>query len=144
MDYPEKVRRFWDSKHDSTGSLNLADAVGAFADEPKPLHGDTWGNWWYDQKNRVLEHRKERYYVILNECGNSARVLDWIAQIKLKTWATAKDLGDLVTALDDLIDLQGNLCGGGQDHKLDVKAWLDANDDGKYEGGFDEQDEEDE
>jgi len=143
MDYPQKVQKIWDSKSDNLGTVDARGLIEGLDETPMPTHGDTWGNWWYDQKNRVLEHRTSHYYVILKQCGNSANVLDWIAQIKDKSWATAKDLGDLVTALDDILGLQGNICGGGTDHRLDVKSYLDRFDDGKYEGGFDARNEDD-
>jgi hypothetical protein len=141
MDYPDKVRKTWESKGDANGAMDAAELIDRLNEMPSPQHGDTWGNWWYDQKNKVLEHKTSRYYVILKQCVNSANVLDWIAQIKNKTWASAKDLGDLVTALDDLLDLQGNICGGGNDHQFDAKNYLDSSDNGNYEGGFDAKDE---
>jgi hypothetical protein len=49
------------------------------------------------------------------ECVDSAKTLDWIAQVANKTWATAEDLGNLVRALHELIDLQAVICGNGTD-----------------------------
>ena len=45
----------------------------------------------------------------------SAAVLDWIAQISQKAWATPKVVGDLVRLLDALLDLQANYCSSGSE-----------------------------
>ncbi len=56
------------------------------------------------------------YEVNLDQCDTSAGVLDWIAQLAGKTWVTNDDLGDLVRALDEILDFQASLCGGGKGH----------------------------
>jgi hypothetical protein len=62
------------------------------------------------------------YAVNLDECNTSAGVLDWIAQVAEKTWATNDDLANLVRALHDILDFQTSLCGQGKEHgPIDVK-----------------------
>ena len=56
--------------------------------------------------------------------SSSAQVLDWIFQMAGKSWVASQDLGDLVHALEDLIDPQANLCSFGTDKQFDVKAFL--------------------
>ncbi len=77
---------------------------------PKPESGDTWGNWRYKAKLLTLTHVPEDYEIRLDECSTSAETLDWIFQVASKTWVTPEDLGNLILALDDIIDPQANLC----------------------------------
>lgn len=89
----------------------------------KPKHKDTWGRWSYNAKNLtlVLDDRKGTiifkddnflYEVDLENCnraGGALGVLDYIAQIAKKTWADTDIIGNLVFALDDLLNLQDNV-----------------------------------
>jgi len=80
-----------------------------------------WGNWRFDLRSKLLIISKalgdgpiqDIYEVALDECNFSAQILDWIAQVSNKTWASREDIGYLVMALDDLLGLQGAFCGGG-------------------------------
>ena len=91
--------------------------------------GRRWGTWRFDAELLTLTHfGRYRYEIDLESCVDSAQVLDWVAQISRKTWATAKDVGGLVAALDALLDLQGRVCSGGFDRKStnpDLVAHLD-------------------
>ena len=85
-----------------------------------------WGPWSYDPKTFFLEGRFPRegahpheYGVYLEECCDSAGVLGWIAQFAGKTWTTPEQIGYLVLALDDLLGLQKNICGGATDHRIE-------------------------
>jgi hypothetical protein len=42
-------------------------------------------------------------------------------QLHDKSWASPEDIGNLVAALDDIFDLQNNICGCGIDHRFDAK-----------------------
>ena len=54
------------------------------------------------------------YQVDLEHCRNSAAILDWIAQVSGKPWKNpARVVYELIVALDDVLSLQGALCGGG-------------------------------
>lgn len=55
----------------------------------------------------------------------SAPVLDWIAQLSMKAWASREDIGYLVEALDDIFGLQAAFCGGETDKRINAKAFLD-------------------
>ena len=61
-----------------------------------PIHGDPDGPC---------------YEVALDAMPDAAAVLDWIAQVSQKTWATPRIVGDLVLLLDAVLDLQGSYCG---------------------------------
>jgi len=82
-----------------------------------------WGNWRFDLRHKLLIISKtlgdgpiqDIYEVDLDECNSSAQILDWIAQVSDKTWASREDIGYLVMALDDLLGLQGAFCGGGRE-----------------------------
>ncbi len=41
-----------------------------------------------------------------------------------KSWATPEDTGNLVAALDDILDLQNNICGCGIEHRFNAKERL--------------------
>ena len=61
--------------------------------------------------------------VDLDRCTTSAEVLDWILQIRHKTWTTDQDVADLVHALDDVLRPQAKLCSWGVERgPIDVKA----------------------
>jgi hypothetical protein len=76
---------------------------------PKP---SDWGPWRLDASNLVL-HAGE-YEIHLYECDSAAKVLDWIAQIAGKSWGDNETLAGLVRVLDDVLDMQANLCSFGQ------------------------------
>jgi hypothetical protein len=81
--------------------------------------------WIYYKSTRCLKLNSFPYYEIdLDRCASSAQVLDWISQVSKKTWATSELIGDLVLKLDEVLNLQRNICGWGVDHKLDVRQWL--------------------
>ena len=82
-----------------------------------------WGKWLWNPKDTWISMKRfyepmdteYSYQVDLTRCNNSAQILDWIAQISKKQWTTAADIGYLIEALDDLLDLQGNFCSGGEE-----------------------------
>jgi hypothetical protein len=62
----------------------------------------------------VLTHRDAPWYEVdLEEMTTSAQMLDWIFQIRRKTWCTSEDAGDLLQLLDRLLHPQSSLCSGG-------------------------------
>lgn len=77
-----------------------------------------WGPWRRSGQYLVTEAGGYEYAISLSTCTSSAQVLDWIAQIAMKTWASDAVVAELVRALDDLLHLQGRLCGSGQDKRL--------------------------
>ena len=81
-----------------------------------------WGGWYLDKETVALVYEEMDYDVRLSECNSSAQILDWIIQIAEKTWATNDVIGELVRALDDILGIQGNFCGGGQSRDADGEA----------------------
>lgn len=77
----------------------------------------TWGNWILDAESQSLYLLDEMHLmhccIPLSMCNSSAEILEWIVQIQEKTWTTSEDVGRLVAALNDLLDLQRNFCGAG-------------------------------
>jgi hypothetical protein len=82
----------------------------------------TWGPWNFEATAFVLSYEKGRhsYEVDLDECQDSAQVLDWIMQAR-KAWATPDDLGHLVEALGDILQPQSNMCSGGKNRKTNPR-----------------------
>lgn len=82
-----------------------------------------WGNWRFDSNHKLLIINKslndmppfDIYEVDLEECNSSAQILDWIAQVSQKTWASREDIGYLVEALEEILCLQGSFCGRGKE-----------------------------
>jgi hypothetical protein len=64
------------------------------------------------------------YEVDLERCRTAAEILDWIAQVAGKNWATDQILADLVRALDDVFSLQSTVCPFGNARRIDVKRAL--------------------
>lgn len=94
------------------------------ASEIPPYRPD-WGPWVLRADNMTLEVWPDgdhycAYYVDLEECLTSAEVLDHIAQVSQKRWAECdpRVIAGLVTALDDVLNLQANLCPCGRDTSM--------------------------
>jgi hypothetical protein len=85
-----------------------------------------YGRWRFDEERLVLVDTGANgygYEIDLEKCTTSAAVLDWIAQMRTKTWINTEDIGDLVEAFDRLIGLQSTLCGFGHEcGPIDVAA----------------------
>ena len=98
--------------------------------ERQPLHhGHRWGNWRLNATNLTLEHLTGDhldYYVDLEKMNTSAEMLDWIFQVRGKAWASDQDMGDLLTAFDELLKPQVNLCSGGRGRPFDASKHLQA------------------
>ena len=80
-----------------------------------------WGKWSYDAKRFTLTYGPENYDVELNECRNSAEVLDWILQVTHKTWMTPHGVRDFVKVINDILHPQGNICSGGVDTTINPR-----------------------
>lgn len=81
--------------------------------------------WRFDPSNLTLALYESSgdpaYEVDLEQCTTSAEALDWIVQVTMKVWATDTIIADLVRALDDMLDLQANMCGMGQSSTVNVR-----------------------
>jgi hypothetical protein len=88
-----------------------------------------WGRWRFNPDVLCLElydeHDNVEYQVDLERCTTSAATLDWICQVKLKSWADDEVIAGLVRGLDDLLHPQQTLCGQGIERgPLDVAKEL--------------------
>ena len=114
MDYPEKVKKIYNDAKGNKLAMNAAEILEVSLKTPYPEHGDRWGRWEFDAKRLCLVFQGiGGYEVDLEKMSTSAQMLDWIFQVSNKTWAERKDVGDLIQALEDLLQPQGTLCGGG-------------------------------
>lgn len=81
------------------------------------LTAGQWGPWKFEQATRRLalygEGDRWRYEIDLERCKTAVEILDWLAQVAGKSWATPDMLGWLLLALNELLSLQGNYCGCG-------------------------------
>ena len=87
----------------------------------------TWGNWTLNTNNACLEYVDPRdgamiYQIAVDEMKNSANILDWLFQVEEKTWASSEDLGNLVTAVSEI--LGRGVAGGGVDNPIDPREAL--------------------
>jgi hypothetical protein len=87
-----------------------------------------WGNWTYDDSNQILRYESHGSdcEIDLVEVRTSAAMLDWIFQLRHKSWITAQDLADLLEAFDDLLDPQANYCSWGEEQNPEVLEILEA------------------
>ena len=74
---------------------------------------------YYDE-----DARPYGYEIDLEDCNTSGQILDWICQVSQKTWCTPADAGQLVQALNDLLDPQAHVCGCGGEKRFDARTWL--------------------
>ncbi|HEX8435497.1 hypothetical protein [Archangium sp.] len=80
----------------------------SFVEEAKNLarppadDGDYWGNWVYRKEPDLLVHKQHNYEVPTSrdEVPDSDEFVDWLAQLREKTWITSQDLGDFIRAFD--------------------------------------------
>ena len=78
-----------------------------------------WGGWWLEHRHLAYPaYTGGDYPIDVERFTSSAEVLDMIAQVSMKGWATPECLAGLVRAIDDLLHLQGRLCGCGTDKRL--------------------------
>ncbi len=69
-----------------------------------------WGRWILDEKNLSLftnyDNGNKRYSLPLVLCNDAKATLSWITPILEKEWTTNLDIGDVVEALNDLLNLK--------------------------------------
>lgn len=87
-----------------------------------------WGRWTFNPDNGCLETTiapatGAGYQVPLYEMDTSAATLDWIYQVAEKTWATPADVGDLVSAIVEL--LGRGVASGGKDTPIEPRTILE-------------------
>lgn len=77
-----------------------------------------WGNWELRVEIMCIEHSVNGYQISLDECLTSAQVLDWIFQMRAKTWVTPEEMANLLDAFDDVFKPQSKLCSAGRNKFL--------------------------
>ena len=85
-----------------------------------------WGAWHCQMADQLLLHTTSGYVVDLTALSDSSSVLDIVVQVSIKRWATSEDIGDLVCALNGLLDLQRVACGQGQSRTFNTVEILRA------------------
>lgn len=79
----------------------------------------SWGRWIFNLEALSLitkDTKSDRtYYLPLSTCNSSSQILDWITNFLEKDWTSNQDMGDLVQALNELLDFQMNFVGNGID-----------------------------
>lgn len=92
--------------------------------------GTRWGRWWFaaDTHSLVLEGERgsEEYAIARDEITDSAHMLDWIFQLRMKTWVTNDIIGDLTSAFQDIFRPQATLCGGGVNKRLNARERIET------------------
>jgi hypothetical protein len=88
-----------------------------------------FGGWHLDQRQACVYYvdpaGRELYWIGLGRCRTSAAVLDWIAQVSHKTWASPTCVAGLVRILDDVLHLQASLCSCGRERgPIDAVAFV--------------------
>jgi hypothetical protein len=93
----------------------------------KIKNGSRWGKWTFDDTTFTLVLNGEGegdYEIDLESITDSAAMLDWIIQLRIKTWATNDIIGDLLSAFEDIFQPQDTLCGGGHNKTIDPSKYL--------------------
>ena len=88
--------------------------------------GSTWGGWRLNASDltMVLQSGRHHYEIDLEGITDSAQMLDWIFQLRMKAWVTDDIIGDLILAFQDLFRPQNTICGQGINKTIDAKEWL--------------------
>jgi hypothetical protein len=77
-----------------------------------------FGSWTFLRSNLTLYHEGGHFEIDLERCETAGQVLDWIAHLQGKAWATPEILGEAVDALCRLLDPQTTLCSFGSSGRL--------------------------
>lgn len=92
-------------------------------DQPASRRPSYWGNWEYRPQQVAIVYTGSSvgrgYPIPLEGTGTAAQVLDYIVQAHRQPWIKEDDIHGLVTALDDLLGLQANLCPSGTSAEID-------------------------
>ena len=84
--------------------------------------------WFWDRERASLRKQRDNdtiYSVPLTDMTTSANALDWIFQLRQKTWVSDAEIGAIIYALDELLQPQACLCSNGIEHgPIDVQVEL--------------------
>lgn len=88
------------------------------------------GHWKVDKNGSIYCTHPDsgEYWTNIERLQDSGAILDFIAQVSQKQWASPAIIGELVLIIDEVISLQGSVCGNGVNKKLtgkDLKSILD-------------------
>jgi hypothetical protein len=87
--------------------------------------------WRWDRERASLRKLRQNdvfYTVPLFDMQTSADMLDWIFQLRQKTWVSDAEMGAIVFALDELLQPQAHLCTSGKERgPVDVCRILERN-----------------
>ena len=87
------------------------------AKEEAPMR---WGRWILDEEDLSLftsyDNDEKRYSLPLFLCNNPEETLGWITSIHEKKWSTNQDIGDLVEALNDLLNIKSSFDRNGYEY----------------------------
>lgn len=75
-----------------------------------------WGGWTLDRERLVLENK--HYEVDLERALTGAQLCDWIFQVRQHSWASPEVIAGLLSAFEDLLHPQANLCSGGENKEI--------------------------
>ena len=110
------------SEAEQGGLHSILQVLDRFLSKPLP---EQWGKWKLDRARRAIYYDgPQDYWFSLAQMNNSTEVLDWIVHLHEEKWATPEDIGNLVAALDDIFDLQNNICGCGIEHRFNAREHL--------------------
>lgn len=79
-------------------------------------HKTEFGPWRYDADALTLaiyEGERLGYEIDLERMQTSAAMLDWIFQVRGKSWCAPDVMASLLEALDEIFDPQSGMCRGG-------------------------------
>lgn len=70
------------------------------------------GQWKFNTRSLELSFQDD-YFVDLEQMTDSAKILDWIFQVRSKSWATSEVLTGFIDALQTLLHPQESFCSFG-------------------------------
>ena len=115
MDYPEKVRQFYQAREAvrevaEPGFRRFFATLGELlVVPPPPEDGDTWGLWVYHADEPPSLDYVGPYYnhgwpyeIILEELEDPQQFLDWLHHLQEKVWFRGTVAGNFLDAVRDL------------------------------------------
>ena len=93
------------------------------------------GRWTFDPDAFVAYHEADpSYEVDLEDCTDSAHILDWLCQLQGKGWVNNEDVGDLLQVIGLVLGgLQSCVCSSGRNghvnprERFELHSHLDLN-----------------
>lgn len=92
-------------------------------EERERARSKRWGAWSLLPADGILRHDLG-YEVYVDEMADCGQMLDWIFQVRDKTWATPEVVFDFLHALNDILQPQAHYCSGGSSRIADPKLLI--------------------